>query len=147
MTMPRGNGLGVFRVWAPDATHVDVRLGDQRHALDPEPDGSFAAALPAGDGSPYSFVVDDASWSLSGWTRYPFGDAFGGSYLASSSSGSWFSYSERARDIGLLAVKFSGAGRPAGLGDVLPTGCGLVGPVTCTRSYRISPSSAPTSCW
>ena len=58
-------------------------------------------------------VVDDASWSLSGWTRYPFGDAFGGSYLASSSSGSWFSYSERARDIGLLAVKFSGAGKPA----------------------------------
>jgi hypothetical protein len=58
-------------------------------------------------------VVDDASWSLGGWTRNPFGDAFGGSYLASSTSGSWFSYSERASDIGLLAVKFSGAGNPA----------------------------------
>jgi hypothetical protein len=57
-------------------------------------------------------VVDDASWSLNGWTRYPFADAFGGSYLASSSPGSWFAYTERARDIGLLAVKFGGGGRP-----------------------------------
>jgi Papain family cysteine protease len=57
-------------------------------------------------------VVDDATWSFSSWTRYPFSDAFGGSYLASMAAGSWFSYTERARDIGLLAVKFSGGGRP-----------------------------------
>lgn len=57
-------------------------------------------------------VVDDASWSFAGWTRYPLPDAFGGSYLASSAAGSWFSYSERASDIGLLAVKFDGGGQP-----------------------------------
>jgi hypothetical protein len=57
-------------------------------------------------------VVDDATWSFTGWTRYPFPDAFGGSYLASATAGSWFSYTEQASDIGLLAVKFSGGGRP-----------------------------------
>jgi hypothetical protein len=57
-------------------------------------------------------VVDDASWSFDSWTRYPWSDAFGGSYLASSTAGSWFSYTERASDIGLLAVKFNGGGRP-----------------------------------
>jgi Papain family cysteine protease len=57
-------------------------------------------------------IVDDASWSFGGWTRYPWGDAWGGSYLASQSAGSWFSYSERASDIGLLSVKFNGGGHP-----------------------------------
>ena len=53
-------------------------------------------------------VVDDATWSI-GWARYPLPDAFGGSYLATTTG--WFAYTEQARDIGLLAVKFSGAGR------------------------------------
>jgi hypothetical protein len=57
-------------------------------------------------------IVDDASWSFAGWTRYTWGDAWGGSYLASQTAGSWFSYSERATDIGLLAVKFNGGGQP-----------------------------------
>jgi hypothetical protein len=56
-------------------------------------------------------TIDDASWSV-GWSRYPFYDAFGGSYSASSTAGDWFQYSERAADIGLIAVKFNGAGQP-----------------------------------
>jgi hypothetical protein len=58
-------------------------------------------------------VVDDTPWSFTSWTRYWFADAFGGSYLASSAPGTWFSYTEQASDIGILAVKFSGGGHPA----------------------------------
>jgi len=67
-------------------------------------------------------IADDASWSFNGWTRYPWADAWGGSYLASQASGSWFSYSERASDIGLLAVKFNGGGQPQVFSDGHPDG-------------------------
>jgi len=60
---PRADGSTEFRVWAPNASGVDVRLGDQRHPLSSVEDGYFAAVLAALDGERYSFVLDGhASW-------------------------------------------------------------------------------------
>jgi hypothetical protein len=67
-------------------------------------------------------VLDDSAWSFRSWKRYADSDAFGGSYLATATAGSWFSYSERASDLGLIALKFDGAGRSRVSHDGKPDG-------------------------
>jgi maltooligosyltrehalose trehalohydrolase len=60
---PRTDGATEFRVWAPRASRVEVRLDDERHPLDPEPTGCFATTLAAGAGARYTFILDDdTSW-------------------------------------------------------------------------------------
>jgi maltooligosyltrehalose trehalohydrolase len=48
-----------FRVWAPDARSVAVRLGDGAHPLRAGGEGTFEVTLRAGAGQDYTFVLDD----------------------------------------------------------------------------------------
>jgi len=47
-----------FRVWAPHADSLTVRVKDDEHALAAEEDGTFAARVPARAGDTYVFVLD-----------------------------------------------------------------------------------------
>jgi maltooligosyltrehalose trehalohydrolase len=47
-----------FRVWAPGAAHVAVRVGGADHALEVAGDGMHAALVPAEDGDDYLFVLN-----------------------------------------------------------------------------------------
>jgi maltooligosyltrehalose trehalohydrolase len=49
-----------FRVWAPAATRVDVRIGGEIRALAAEAGGTHAATLPAAPGDRYTYVLDGA---------------------------------------------------------------------------------------
>jgi maltooligosyltrehalose trehalohydrolase len=51
-----------FRVWAPDAPSVAVRLGDRVRELAPASDGYFEAVLEAAPGDDYVFVIGDDEW-------------------------------------------------------------------------------------
>ena len=53
-----GSGLAEFRVWAPLARSVGVRVGEHAHALVEEEDGCWAAEVPASAGDDYRFVLD-----------------------------------------------------------------------------------------
>ena len=55
---PVGGGAVEFRVWAPSAGRVAVRLNGEDHPLAPEAEGMYAARLPAGHGDRYAFVLD-----------------------------------------------------------------------------------------
>jgi maltooligosyltrehalose trehalohydrolase len=55
-------GWGVvtaFRVWAPRATRMRVRLGGAAHDLVPARDGWWTAELPARPGTDYAYLLDD----------------------------------------------------------------------------------------
>jgi maltooligosyltrehalose trehalohydrolase len=56
--LPLPGGGVRFRVWAPNARSVDVRIGGESHPLDPADEGTFAADLRAGPGDDYVFVLD-----------------------------------------------------------------------------------------
>jgi maltooligosyltrehalose trehalohydrolase len=51
-------GRTTFRVWAPAVERVDVHIGGESHPLAPEGHGVHAAALRAGPGEDYVFVLD-----------------------------------------------------------------------------------------
>jgi maltooligosyltrehalose trehalohydrolase len=55
--MPVDGGVS-FRVWAPAAAQVDVRIGDREHALAPGGDGFHAGTIAAAAGDDYLFVLD-----------------------------------------------------------------------------------------
>jgi maltooligosyltrehalose trehalohydrolase len=54
----RPDGTVEFRVWAPKAQSVAVRVGGETHALAGETDGVFSAELAAAPGDRYRFVLD-----------------------------------------------------------------------------------------
>lgn len=56
---PLENGVCSFRVWAPHAQRVALRLGRGDHAMQRSPDGTFSAVTTASEGDRYSYVVDD----------------------------------------------------------------------------------------
>jgi maltooligosyltrehalose trehalohydrolase len=56
--LPRGDGTTEFRVWAPAAERVDVRLGGESLPLTPEGAGAHAATLRAVPGDLYHYVLD-----------------------------------------------------------------------------------------
>ena len=56
---PQAGGTTVFRVWAPRAEAVAVRLGDGEHPLEPAGEGVFEGAAPAVPGDDYRLVLDD----------------------------------------------------------------------------------------
>ena len=47
-----------FRVWAPNARSVDVRIGGESHGLEGEANGVFAGVLRASPGDDYLYVLD-----------------------------------------------------------------------------------------
>ncbi|MGE5273133.1 MAG: alpha-amylase family glycosyl hydrolase [Verrucomicrobiota bacterium] len=59
--IPRSDGTVEFRVWAPRARSVAVRLGGEARDLALEEDGFFAATLRAAPGDLYRFVLDGSS--------------------------------------------------------------------------------------
>jgi len=56
---PAGGGLTDFRVWAPNASRVAVRLSGEDHPLAHVQQGIWEARLPAAHGDDYAFVLDD----------------------------------------------------------------------------------------
>jgi maltooligosyltrehalose trehalohydrolase len=56
--VPVGEGTVEFRVWAPSAASVDVRLRGDDGALEPAGDGVFAGRLQAAPGDDYLYVLD-----------------------------------------------------------------------------------------
>jgi maltooligosyltrehalose trehalohydrolase len=55
---PLVGGALEFRVWAPAASHVAVRLNGQDHELDPIGDGVHAGVFPGSAGDDYLYVLD-----------------------------------------------------------------------------------------
>ena len=51
-----------FRVWAPGAGSVAVRVGGAEHDLERHDDGTWSRDVPARAGDDYVFVVDGAAW-------------------------------------------------------------------------------------
>ncbi len=61
--IPAPDGTTEFRVWAPNASRVDVRVGGVDRPLAGEEDGVFAARVEAVSGDDYLFVLDGgAAW-------------------------------------------------------------------------------------
>src|SRR5215217_8481115 len=60
--LPLGDGLVEFRVWAPNAEAVAVRLGDRDETLGRDGDGVFARRLEAAAGDDYLYVLDGEAW-------------------------------------------------------------------------------------
>ena len=56
--IPRGDGTTEFRVWAPGARRLEVRIGGESHELARAADGVFEAALRAGPGDDYVYVLE-----------------------------------------------------------------------------------------
>jgi maltooligosyltrehalose trehalohydrolase len=56
--VPRADGTTTFRVWAPRAQAVGVRIVGETRELSRADDGTFAGELRAGPGDDYLFVVD-----------------------------------------------------------------------------------------
>src|SRR3954463_10697538 len=56
--VPGGDGTVEFRVWAPHAERVDVRVGGADHELDSEGFGVRSAKVQAAAGDDYVFVLD-----------------------------------------------------------------------------------------
>ena len=59
---PRGGGVVAFRVWAPDAGSLRIRLEGEEHELAQVDDGVWEAELAARHGDRYVYVVDSAEW-------------------------------------------------------------------------------------
>ena len=57
--VPIDDGLAEFRVWAPNARSVAVRLHGDLHPLTSGGEGVFEAELPAVAGADYTYVIDD----------------------------------------------------------------------------------------
>jgi maltooligosyltrehalose trehalohydrolase len=56
--LPRGDGTVAFRVWAPNAERVEVRLLDADHPLEPVGGGMHEGYIEAADGDAYLFLLD-----------------------------------------------------------------------------------------
>ena len=55
---PLGDGMSQFRVWAPRAGSISLRLGRNHVALEPAGGGIYEVVAPAKAGDDYLFVVD-----------------------------------------------------------------------------------------
>jgi maltooligosyltrehalose trehalohydrolase len=55
---PRGDGTVEFRVWAPRAGSISLRVGERDVTLDPAGYGVYEAIAPAAAGEDYVYVVD-----------------------------------------------------------------------------------------
>jgi maltooligosyltrehalose trehalohydrolase len=67
--LPDADGTTAFRVWAPGASAVTVRLPGSEQELARRPDGVWEARLRAGPGSDYEFVLDCGDRWPDPWSR------------------------------------------------------------------------------
>ena len=58
--VPLDDEVVEFRVWAPDAESVEVRVDTVEHALERADDGTWSRVVSARAGDEYVFVVDYA---------------------------------------------------------------------------------------
>jgi maltooligosyltrehalose trehalohydrolase len=58
---PLGDDRVEFRVWAPNADSITLRLPGTEHALAPTGDGTWSGVVTARDGVDYCFVLDGAA--------------------------------------------------------------------------------------
>jgi len=56
--IPNGAGQVEFRVWAPQASSVAVRVGGREYELAEKDDGAWEACVPAAAGDDYFYVLD-----------------------------------------------------------------------------------------
>ncbi|MGE5689824.1 MAG: alpha-amylase family glycosyl hydrolase [Pseudomonadota bacterium] len=68
--VPSEDGLVSFRVWAPNAAHVAVRLSDDEHALEPVGDGVHETHVAARPGDDYRYVLDGGEPLPDPWSRW-----------------------------------------------------------------------------
>ncbi|MBI2709556.1 MAG: malto-oligosyltrehalose trehalohydrolase [Actinobacteria bacterium] len=59
---PNGDGTTTFRVWAPQAGGVALRLGGADHPMDDAGLGVREATVRAGHGDDYRYVLDGTAW-------------------------------------------------------------------------------------
>jgi maltooligosyltrehalose trehalohydrolase len=59
---PRGGGVVSFRVWAPEAGSLRIRLDGRARELARDEDGFWAAELPARHGHEYVYALDAIEW-------------------------------------------------------------------------------------
>ena len=59
---PRGDGVVAFRVWAPNASSVGIRLKGAEHLLAAGREGFWETQLSAGHGDEYVYVLDGEAW-------------------------------------------------------------------------------------
>ncbi|HET7128080.1 MAG TPA: alpha-amylase family glycosyl hydrolase [Gaiellaceae bacterium] len=67
--LPLEDGAVEFRVWAPSATRLAVRVHDRDHPLEPRGDGVWSAEVFADEGDDYLFVLDGEA-SPDPWSRF-----------------------------------------------------------------------------
>src|SRR5689334_9906959 len=60
--IPLDDGRTTFRVWAPAARSVAVRIGAREEPLSRADDGTWCGDTAANDGDDYRFVVDGEAW-------------------------------------------------------------------------------------
>jgi len=61
--IPGGQGSAEFRVWAPAARSVEVRVNGHDHPLLPVGEGFHAAVVAAAPGDRYVFLLDGHAWA------------------------------------------------------------------------------------
>ena len=66
---PDDDGLVTFRVWAPHASRVAVRVADADHELASVEDGVYEARVPGRSGDEYVYVLDGGEPMADPWSR------------------------------------------------------------------------------
>src|SRR5690348_1422006 len=61
--LPLDDGTVEFRVWAPNAERVEVRLLGADHPLEPSGGGTHEGRVEAADGADYLFLLDGAPFA------------------------------------------------------------------------------------
>jgi maltooligosyltrehalose trehalohydrolase len=79
--LPEPGGNVRFRVWAPNARSVDVRIGGESRALEPGPDATFEGLLRARPGEDYLYVLDGGKALADPCSRFQPGGHCGGSRI------------------------------------------------------------------
>ena len=79
--VPVADGLVEFRVWAPSATRVDVRLDDGDHDLTRVTEGVHEGRVSAMPGDDYRYVLDGGEPLPDPWSRFQPDGIFGPSRI------------------------------------------------------------------
>jgi len=87
--VPVSDVLVDFRVWAPNAKRVAVRLDDGDHDLAHVWDGVHEARVPAMPGDDYRYVLDGAEPLPDPWSRFQPDGIFGPSRIVDTASFVW----------------------------------------------------------
>jgi hypothetical protein len=122
------SGISAYSVWVKtdnggwfQDTNIATTASAHTYALSIGHSYTVAVAAKdnAGNWSSYSYsptvtvgVTDDKAFTLNApWSRYTLAGTFGGTYAATSQAGAFFQHTANGRDLALVGVEFSTAGR------------------------------------